>query len=300
MKIKKVIVFKQVYQLFEDSKNTPEKEFKELETLFDESQNIIRETKYLEDGSVDEMATFKYDANKRLTEEKVVSSLSEGEDRRVLEYDDASGTVTDINYYGEEPGEKTITKRNKDGDITDITRFDEEGNLTSETRISYFKPGLVLIEEELDETGNIFKRVSNVYDEKDQIISQEIMNEDEEPPEIFISIARQELTETTTAVDKEEEILYTHTRFFNKQGQLEKLEVNGPDSEYSVYYEYHTSGKPGLQEIRDAADNLIRRHEFTYNDKQQLSQEILLDNQAYMRENTHIRSRYEYDYFESE
>lgn len=295
--VRRIKVFKQQYSLFEDTQVGDKKAYCEQETLFDEHQNVIEETKYLEDGSVDEVARYTYDSKHRLKEEIIDSSLSEGEDRRVIEYDDANHVITETNFYGDEPGEQTISKRNSDDDIIEIRHFDEEGQLMSVTQISYFKKGLTLKEEETDMDGKVIRRVSNVYNESGQLTAQEVLNMEEEPNEIFIEISREMQTEVTVAKTKEGDIHYRHTRIFDAEGQLESLEVDGPDHHYKVTYKYTPGGQPSLQEITDPSGNLIRRSEYTFDDNNRLVEELLVDNQTYLRENTHFKSRYEYEFF---
>jgi hypothetical protein len=300
MKIKKIKNYTVPFAIFENQVETSEKEaYLSLVDEFDEQGNIIKGTKCLEDGSIDEQATFVYDEKGRLIEEIQYFALTENEDKRKIEYFDSENKVVETYYYGDEAGERMIMINDEDGNPLLIERYDLEGQLESRKKYTYLKPGLVSVEEDFDGIADATRTVKNFYDDKDVLIRQEIESDHEDEINQVIQIEKTGLKEISKAFGEDERLLYTRIRQFDADGNLLsfKHQDEGADEFTMMHIEYDDKNRPVSEEWKTNAGQLLKKQTFQYNNEGFIAEELYFEPNPYIVENSHSLRRFEYEYF---
>jgi hypothetical protein len=300
MKIKKIKNFTVPFAIFENQVETSEKEaYLSLVDEFDEQGNIIKGTKFLEDGSIDEQASFVYDEKGRLTEEIQYFALTENEDKRKIEYFDTENKVTETYYYGDDPGERVIIVNDDEGNPLQIERYDLDGQLESRKKYSYYKPGLVAEEEDFDGIADATRTVRNFYDDKDILIRQEITSTHPDEISQVIHIEKNGLEETSKAFDMDSKPLYLRIRQFDADGNLLKFthQDHGADEFTEMTIEYDDKKRPVSEDWKANSGQLLKKQTFQYNDEGFIAEELYFEPNPYIMENNHSLRRFEYEYY---
>ncbi len=298
MKIRKERIYSAPFALFE--KEPEGKGYLLEEREYDEQGHLLKMTRYFEDGNRDESAEYKYDGKGRLVEERVHYALSDSSDMRRFFYDEEKNLETEIYYYGEEEGEKTLTLKNKDGDILEIRRLDDMGMLINRELFEYFAPGKKSYEAEFTGEGVKLKEVITRYDENGKEISQEVWSAEEVEINQRVEIIHEDQREVARAFDEEGELLYTRIKEFDDKGHL--LEFTHTDANEGgrtiQTIEYDDAGHPLLVEWRSGNGNLMRKQKSEYNEAGHLVREFYFDLNPLTGQQTHQITFHEYEYFE--
>src|SRR5436190_14613604 len=138
-KIKSIKRFNQSFRNFNfsDLTSRADDEFLELEIAMDENGNTLEEIKYMTDGSVEEKNSYTYDKNNKLTSHILFYELEDVTQKRILSRDEKGNALSEEKFYGDDSGEKTLYEYDGKDNITKITYFDEEGELSSYIKIYY-------------------------------------------------------------------------------------------------------------------------------------------------------------------
>lgn len=298
MKIRKEQIYSAPFSLFE--KEPEGKGYLLEEREYDEQGHLLKMTRYLEDGNMDECAEYKYDGKGRLIEERVRYTLSDSSDMRRFFYDEEKNLETEIYYYGEEEGEKTLTLKNKDGDILEIRRLDDMGSLINREVFEYFAPGKKSYEAEFTGEGVKLKEVITRYDENGLEISQEVWSAEEIEINQRLEISHEKQKEIARAFDEEGELLYTRIKDFDEKGNLlEFMHTDANEGGQTIQtITYDEAGHPLLVEWRSGNGNLMRKQESEYNEAGHLVREFYFDLNPLTGQQIHQITIHEYEYFE--
>lgn len=268
------------------------------ETHYDEQGRAVREVKYFEDGSTDEVHEYTYDEKDRILEEKLYYALSESEDITRTSYDDISRTVEEVLYYGEEPADKTITQRDEHDHPLSIVRYDEEGEFMEKEVFEYHKPGLVKEHRFYDEQEELIKKETSIYNDQDEVVEQHIWSADQDELNQTVVIQHEPLKTLSEARDEEGTLLYTRTHELDAKGRILKLiHADAQGGRYQEQRnEYDDNDNLVMQEWVDGAGNLLRKQLFSFNENGQLQQETFFEPNPYQSKNTHYVIQYEIEF----
>ena len=298
MKIRKERIYSAPFALFE--KEPEGKGYLLEEREYDGLGHLIKMTRYFEDGNLDERAEYEYDEKGRLVEERVRYALSDSSDKRCFIYDDEKNLETEIYYYGDEEGEKTLTLKNEEGDILEIRRLDDMGMLINREVFEYFAPGKKSYEAEFTGEGVKLKEVITRYDENGKEISQEVWSAEEVEINQRVEIVHEAQKEVAKAFDQEGELLYTRIRVFDEKGNLtEFIHTDANEGGQTIQtVEYDDEEHPLLVEWRSGSGNLMRKQKSEYNESGHLVKEFYFDLNPLTGQQTHQITLHEYEYFE--
>lgn len=298
MDIKKQRVYSAPFALFE--KEPDSKGYLLEEREYDKDGNLLKVVRFFEDGSKDEEATYKYDDKGRMTEERVFYALSDTIDLRKINYDDEQHTEEEIYYYGDEEGERTITKKNEANESLEIRRLDEEGQLVKKELYEYHQKDKPTLEAEYTGEGVMLKEVRSEYDDQDRLVKQHIKSSDEMEIDQTLEITHEEGKEIAKAYGEDGEWLYTRTRHYNDDGNLQQFEhedaSTGEKTIQAVTYD--EKGNPTLVEWRNGEGDLMRKQETKFNEEGQMESEFFFDLNPMTGRQSHMVTSYEYEYYQ--
>src|SRR5262245_47376478 len=111
-------------------------EYLESSMEFDANGNTLKETKYLPDGSPEEISSYVYDVSNRLLEHSLEYVPDEASEKRVLERDAEGRILRETKFYGDMAGEHTDYAYEGDR-IVEVKSYDEEGDFQAREEIRY-------------------------------------------------------------------------------------------------------------------------------------------------------------------
>ncbi len=150
-KIKTIRRFNQRYKTFSFSElmTKADEEYLEAVIEMDENGNVLVESKFDNQGELEERNTLRYSPEGKLLEHVLLFALEDVTEKRVLNRDDKGRLLEEIKYYGDDSGEKTTYEYNEKDLVSAIIEYDEEGELVSRESINY------------DESGSICERITD-------------------------------------------------------------------------------------------------------------------------------------------
>ena len=298
--IKKITAFTSHFGIFQTGPKDDTREFLSSMEVYNENGDIIEDVKYFEDGDEDERALYEYDDQNRVTSEQIAYALSESSDRREIRRDDNARTEEEIIFYGEEPGEKIITKFNEDKDPVEIITYNDEGGIETRQLMTYARPNKVKKEEMYDADGELIKKVVNHYDDNGELIGQEMETTDEEQiPYQVVKIDKSDQEEVVSTYDNEGNLIMKNTQKLNDQEKVEEQITETFTGGHQVRVqkmEYNDQGRLALRLVLDGRGNLLRKHEWVYNEEGFIVEEYEFMN-GYDGKNVNSKTRYEYEFY---
>jgi len=298
-KIKQVKRFATVFRSFAVAGNA-EEGFEYLEHLIDynEQGQLVRETKFLEDGSTEEINTYTYDDKDKLTGHKLEYVPDEASESRVLERDSEGRVTRESKFYGDFSGERTEYTFSENGLVSEIKSFDEEGDFSTRETISY------------DEKKQIVQRM--VYDTNDKVLEKrEFTYSDDGSVEEKYYGKDGTLEKTTTAKkddqNREAEVVErtgqgklisaVYTRYDEKGNVIDRhhKDFNSKILRYSYDEENRCTG----EEVFDENGMLLRKHIFEFDTEGKIIAEQSYEmNASRGARDKHLAIRYEYETYE--
>ena len=145
-KVKTVLRYNQNYKSFSFSNMEPEadEEYLESRIELDDEGRILKESKCLEDGELEEENSFTYDKNGKILTHVLFFAAEDVTEKRVFERNEKGDLLSETTLYGDEEGEKTVYRYDEKGNIVGIEQFDEEGSANSSEEVLYNQDGKII------------------------------------------------------------------------------------------------------------------------------------------------------------
>ena len=236
------------------------------EEFFDETGHAVKQVFYNADGIEEERILRNFDQQGRRTEEVVQHLLTETFDKRVIVYDDVQRTSEEVQYYGTDPGERTLTRFHESGDILEIKHYDADGEFESRQVFGYNEKNQAILDEEYNSENELLQRTVTAYDEAGKMARQDISfpNKADDYHTVGFSYGHLSSEEVATGVDGS--VLYTMNITYNGQGlETEEIRHNAldPTDSWRIVSEYD-GRKPTLREHYSDSGILLYRLQFTH------------------------------------
>lgn len=295
-KFKTIHRYNQNYKNFNFSELTPEadEEYLDLTIELDGEGKVVSESKFSNDGELEERSTYVYGPHGKLVEHELFYVVDDAREKRVLTRNEKGNLLSEIKYYGDEEGSRTNYEYDEKENIIGIVNLDEEGVFASREEIKYNEKNVVVeriiidvdskivsktsfnylsptqIEEvETDAKGDLISRTINTFDEKGNELSSVQTN----PQGKLISAVANVLDERGNVIEK------VYKDFYSKK----------------VKNEYDELDRLTKQEIYDNSGMLVKRNSYVYDDEGNIIEEqnYEMDSSRGGRDR-HYGTRYEY------
>jgi len=252
-------------------------------------------------GAEEERTLRTYDASDRLVEEVVEHVLIDTIDKRVIRYNDVERTSEEVQYYGDDPGEKTVTRFDDKGHVIELAKYDgDTGELISLQRFGYNEKGLPSLDEEYDEDETLVKRTVTLYDDTGRMIRQEVSFPHAPDDNHVVTFHYEEGKTTEEARSAEGQLFYSQVAVLDDRGRETEVsrwnEFDSGDS-WRETYEYDDQGHVLLREHYSGAGDLLYRYQLTYEDGL-LSEEGRFLTPRYVGEARHTIRSFEYEFYD--
>lgn len=284
------------YKNFNFSELTPtaDEEYLELTVELDSEGRVVSESKFSNDGELEEQSTYKYGEHGKLIEHELFYVIDDAREKRVLQRNEKGNVISEIKYYGSEEGSRTNYEYDAKENITGILTLDEEGEFASQEVIDYNDKGAVIARTILDADNKVVSKTVFNYLSGTQI------------EEIETNSAGQMVSKTLNTFDeKGNELSSVQT---NPEGKLISAMKNVYDDRgnviekiYKDFYsknvknEYDEQNRLLKQEIFDVNGMLVKRNAFVYDEEGNILEEqnYEMDSSRGGRDR-HFGTRYEY------
>ena len=274
-------------------------EYKVMTATFDEQGQLLEEIKYFDSGEIEEIHQYEYDKNGRVTLHKI-SIPGEGIEESFITERDANGNPLKITkMYADEVGEITQYLYAENGKPVQVDQYDADGehehtewvtyddqskaikkvvknhqeDTVSNYLFSYNDKPLLILQEEVDDKGNVLSRLTFDYDEEGREINSRQTNE---------------------ANKKVAEVLTT----YNELGKMIRRESHSFYIRISGY-EYDEKGNLIEESLSDENGFVITRSRYVYDENDRPAEETLYETDLTRAgRDTHVVHRYEYTFLD--
>lgn len=260
----------------------------------------VQETTYSPDGSEQERCDRSFDSQGRLVEETVHHVLTGTYDKRVITFNDTELTSVEVQFYGDDPGERTLVRYNDKGNVLEIKKHDADGEFESKQVFDYNEKGLPILDEEYNNEDELIKRVITDYDDKGNMSRQQVSFPHEPDEDYVITFSYAHLSSHEEAKATDGALIYSSDFKYNEQGR-ETEEVRehqfDPSESWRIVSEYDDAGRSSLREHYNGADDLMYRLQFSYADGL-VTEEGRFLTAAYVGEARHTIKRFDYTFWD--
>jgi len=269
-----------------------------LESLveYDTRGNVVRETKFLEDGKAEEINTYAYDSSDRLTEHTLDYVPDEASEKRVLERDPEGRVTRESKYYGELAGERTEYTYDDAGNITEIKSFDEEGDFSTREEIAYDEKKQVTLRVVYDPNNEVLEKREFSHSDDGLSVEEKLYDKNGELQKK--TLARQDADRRET--DSEErtgqgKLISAMHSLYDGKGNLLERQYKDFNSKV-LRYRYDDQNRCTAEELFDDHGVLLRKHLFEFDAQGRLETEQNYEmNAARGARDKHLAIRYEYE-----
>lgn len=266
---------------------------------FDNNGNTVKETKFLKDGSPEEISSFVYDDKNKLLENTLEYVPDEASEKRQLERDGEGRVIRETKFYGDMAGEHVEYSYDEDR-ITEIKSFDEEGDYLTREEILYDDKKQLISRTVFDKDNAVQEKKEYRHADDGQAVEENIFDGKGQLQKTTLTRINADKKETDS-VEKTGQgklISATHTTY-DAHGNVLERRIKDYFSKRHVFA-YDEQNRCIEEALYDEHGTLLRRQQFDYD-----SDGRLLAEQSYEMDVTrggrdkHLAVRYEYGYYEA-
>jgi len=299
-KIKQVKRFATVFRSFAVA-DTGEEGYEYLEHLveYDVRGNVIRETKFLEDGSPEEVNSYSYDASDKLTGHTLEYVPDETSERRAIERDCEGRIVSEQKFYGELSGERTDFEYSENGLVCGIKSYDEEGDFSTREEITYDEKKQMVQRATYDKDNALVEKRELNYAEDGRAVEEKLFGKDGNLQKTTTARRDDQGREVETVERTGQgKLISSVTSVYNEKGNL--LERLSKDFNSKILrYTYDEQNRCTGEELFDENGTLLRKLVIELdNDGRVLAEQSYEMNAMRGVRDKHQAIRYEYENYE--
>jgi len=298
-KIKSIRKYSQRYKnlSFSELMSVADEEFLETVIELDAEGRVLSESKFANDGELEENNLFSYNPQGKLTEHVLVFAVEDVTEKRVLKRNEKGLLLEEVKYYGDDTGERFTYTYNEKEDVTSITRFDEDGVFDYCEEMTYDSGGSLAERVKKDQSGNVLSKMmfskntddhsveENEYKSDGTLESKTVYKFDESGREISAVQTTKDgklISSVVSVYDENGDMVERHYKDF-----FSKLVKNTYDDQHRIL----------TTELFDNTGLLLRKNIHTYDEEGNLATEqtFEMDTSRGGRDK-HFGTRYEYEF----
>ena len=298
-KIKSIKRFNRPFKPFSfgNAEETGEEEYLESFTELDENGNTLAETKYSDDGEVEDKNTYRYNSDGKLLEHTLLYAVEDVTERRMLTRNEKGLLLSEVKYYGDDSGEKTDYVYDDKDNLVERTYYDEEGVFVSKENFKYDDKGSLIEDIKFDANNNIeehstFKQLDDKSIEQIQhnpdgsLASRTVIRFDDNGKELS--------SEQTTHDGK---LISSVANVLDERGNVVERHFKDFYSK-TIRYVYDENNRVTMQELFDGNGTLVQKNLYAYDEDGNT-----IDTHTYEMDTTrggrdkHFQTRYEYEFW---
>ena len=274
-------------------------EYLETSIEFDANGNTIKETKYLQDGSPEEVSSYLYDDGNRLLEHTLEYVPDEASEKRVIERDGDGRIVRETKFYGDMAGEHTDYAYEEDR-IASIRSYDEEGDFQAREEIRYNEKKLPVARISYDKNDVVQERREYTHSDDGLSVEEKVIDAKGNLQRSSVTQLNANKKETQT-VEKtgQGKLMSAIQSTYDEKGNLTERIIRDAFSKRHVFT-YDDQDRCVEEALYGEGGILMRRNQFEFDENGRLlsEQNYVIDVTRGGRDK-HLAIRYDYDYFPS-
>jgi len=296
--IKTIRRFHQLYKSlnFSELMMKADDEFLELVVEMDSAGNVLRESKFDNEGELEERNEYTYSEAGKLLDHELYYAIDDVAERRIFKRDEKGRLLEEVKVYGEDEGEKLLYSYDEKDRVIAFQRFDEEGELDYREEFVYDEQGDLLQRRKYAAAGHLLEELSaqrgellvveeKSYDSNGNLESTSITKFDASGREVsnVQSNTQGKLISSVITVydDRGNALERVYKDFYSK----------------TVRYEYDANDKMITQELFDNTGLLLRKNIYEYDpDGQLIAEQVFEIDASRGGRDKHYGMRFEYDY----
>jgi len=297
MAVKKLIKYGAVVPSALSGNTTPESEFLLQEILFNEKGNVVVDSKYDQDGELEERHSYAYNQQGSLIDHTVEMPLDDVVEKFVHERNEADQLTVVTKFYGDESGERTVYVYNDNNLPIEITYYDADGEKESIEKFEYNEKQDVVqktVMSYFDDSQN--KTNSYEYNDKGLLMRYIVEGEGEKTITTY-NYNDNDLEEKCAQVNPNGKKTLEIISEYDENLRLVKKSSRGYYTRITTLA-YDEQGRIVEELLADENNFVIARNAFHYNQDGRVEEEVVYETDLTRAgRDTHMILRYEYELF---
>ena len=276
----------------------PDEEVLASHTFFDEKGNLVAEEKIDDEEGILEVNKYTYDASGKMLKHELIMEAEGISEVYEFNRDEKGRLLSEIKYYGEDPGEKTeYTYSTHDQPIT-IARYDADGEPESFEKIVYNERDLLVEHHKMGPDQKHVETTKIDYNEKDAPVEKRVYdNKDKLIRTTLISYNDKGELVRITEKNGDGIVISDIVSTYDDRGNVIQRKIRDFHSR-TLRFEFDENDNCITEEVFDENGNLTMKSNFEFDENKNLLTEsgYFMDmNRSAQMANT--QSRYEYEYY---
>jgi len=299
----KIKTITQLVGLVNKIDDEPEKWWIRSLIRFDKNDNMVEDSVFLSNGTLESRNTYSYNERNQLIEHSVFSNEEEISEKTLTHYDKDNIVKQEVIYGDGSLSIKTFTKTNN---ILNAIITDEEGEYEGKEIQIFNSKGQVIEECIYDENDTVQEKIIRQYDEAGHVVLRiEYGMEEEFRSKRIFEYDNNGNPVMVIDLNDADEVIHRRSSSFDENNNVVKENIDG----YVLLYTYDDKNQRIKEEILDPYGNTETFTEYIYDDEKRIQQSISY-NSAVIRATgssalssglfPFTLSKYQYEYEEGE
>jgi YD repeat-containing protein len=299
-KIKTIRRFMQLYKNFSFSElmTRADAEFIDMQIDMDEAGNVLSESKFSEEGELEEKNSYTYNSQGKLTGHVLLFAVEDVTERRELRRDDKGRLLEEIKFYGDDTGERTEYQYDDKDNVSSIVYYDEEGNFSSREEMRYNDDASLTERIRYDGENNVTERLSiGVASEEKQVEEIEFNPDGSVKSKALVKFNEAGKEVSSVQRTPEGKLISSVESTYDEKGNVVERRYKDFYSK-TLRYAYDEKDRLITQELYDGSGMLLRKNIYEYDEEGNVTAEqtFEIDTSRGGRDK-HFGTRYEYEFF---
>jgi len=295
--VKKLIKYGAIVPSALSGNTTPESEFLLQEILFNEKGNVVVDSKYDQDGELEERHSYAYNQQGSLIDHTVEMPLDDVVEKFVHERNEADQLAIVTKFYGDESGERTVYVYNENNLPIEITYYDADGEKESIENYQYNEKQDV-VEKKVMSFFDDAQNKTHQYEYNDKgLLMQYVVTSENDKTITAYTYNTHDLEERCIQNNANGKKLLEITSEYDDNLRLIKKVTKGYYTRITTLA-YDDHGRIIEELLSDENNFVIARNAFHYNEAGRVEEEVVYETDLTRAgRDTHMILRYEYELF---
>ena len=297
MAVKKLIKYGAIVPSALSGNTSPESEFLLQEILFNEKGNVVVDSKYDQEGELEERHSYTYNQKGSLIDHTVEMPLDDVVEKFVHERNELDQLTVVTKFYGDESGERTVYVYNENNLPIEITYYDADGEKESIENYQYDEKQDVVEKKVVSFFDNAQNKTHQYeYNDKGLLMQYVVTSENEKTTTTYTYNAN-DLEERCIQNNANGKKLLEITSEYDDNLRLIKKVTKGYYTRITTLA-YDEQGRIIEELLSDENNFVIARNAFHYNEDGRVEEEVVYETDLTRAgRDTHMILRYEYELF---
>jgi hypothetical protein len=273
-----------------------EKEYVFQLTVFDEKGNVLSESTFNRDQSLEHKYVYSYDEKNRIVEEMLIEQDDQVVEHLTMEYNDKDQLVNEYLHYLDGTVDTKRHEYDSQDHLVSVAEVNSDGETESSTLYT-IENGKPVLEKIFGFTGELSSQKQYKYTE-DGLLSEEISENGEEGYRMLAEYDDKGQKTNSKRYDQRGRLIEKVSYDIDENGQISSYIEENVNGTILNKLQYDATGQLVLHEQFDKMNQLIYKVERTLNEQGKLDTNYVFIDGQNRRPPQDYRIRFEYEYFD--